>query len=938
MDEVKTTVDDTSGQRPGRNIEDVERSIMDHLLRGDKTRSYEYDMWQSPLQNIRNYLANQTPKTAETANAARSAGCGPSRKEMGNAADSVSPEAYQEHDYHIDPITNRKVFKTEMPEPVEKIQDIPVKTFKSYRAQFAPERPSKAEKTKNPFFSDGPPPDTEVRKYRQVTKDPFPTEGSHWFYQSGSHLRPAAHPTPENARELTEDELQRYSEYTTTVITDLEPPSDLATRIQGLSKDGQPKPEPAEDMIGAEALSQGEATHDVVGDKDVSIILEDETPKYENLDRYKFTEDSGIAGREIDLPRYSDLDGYGSLTSKTPQSGAEPVKADEYLEKNKPLRWNEPDGFPAMSSEDLPKDYGDYHKYKSVRWNEPHGAPRATQGEISRQHTDVRTYSPVLNNEQYSLPQGNVDQVAQLDTTRDMPVQYQKPTRPSPARTYPVEEKFGEFVTKTDSSELDTDSKPPRSWFKKLRPFFSDPPDSEDLEQLTASDVRARVGYPNLSPRRQALEGEMDRLQNTWDSESKDAQAKVKEIRAISQVETVTPKRDLTGNYVKDFPEEFSSSWSVAESTPNGTLYSSGRVTTPDATDIAYARLLESEVQSQERDDAESTFFPTPTSRLQTALNRQHEATNPVRSGSRNQPQADLYSREPQGLETSYANDSNGDAADAVIFKTHGSVQRIEETTNADIVAVPSKDQDDAAMFGVPDEAVTKTSLEDTIQSAPGESTSELPAKTEPIPTVAPEPTLYKILAYDPTMQMVNIAETTSIVPDNATALPPAEVLLRLSNPTKFFPHFGPLQAQGYEIVSGSGDVLVFRKVRDAVPEPVVMAAAPPRVNPIDMMGSRPILPNTGNFASPTGFVNYDSLAIDGAENKPPPPFRSMIDVRREEPVFSGPKKEQKKPKQRLLRRMVVGGVWVAGIAYAIGVVGEYFSTGGFDGLGPKGF
>jgi hypothetical protein len=88
-------------------------------------------------------------------------------------------------------------------------------------------------------------------------------------------------------------------------------------------------------------------------------------------------------------------------------------------------------------------------------------------------------------------------------------------------------------------------------------------------------------------------------------------------------------------------------------------------------------------------------------------------------------------------------------------------------------------------------------------------------AEAQPI-TELPEPTIYKILAYDPTMQSISTADTTSIVADSASPLTPAEVLLRLSNPTKFFPHFEPLQAQGYEIVSGSGDVLVFRKVRPA--------------------------------------------------------------------------------------------------------------------------
>ena len=189
----------------------------------------------------------------------------------------------------------------------------------------------------------------------------------------------------------------------------------------------------------------------------------------------------------------------------------------------------------------------------------------------------------------------------------------------------------------------------------------------------------------------------------------------------------------------------------------------------------------------------------------------------------------------------------------------------------------------------------------------------------------------YKILAYDPTMQSISIAETTSIVPDSATALTPAEVLLRLSNPAKFFPHFEPLQAEGYEIISGSGDVLVFRKVRTAAPVGTRSESSssyrdrsrkPTMRNPIDGMQSRPVAA-TGNFASPTGFVNYDQPI------SPDPPFKSNIDVRREEPVFSGKSSwtegdEKKKRKQPgLAKRILVGSAMVGGCSYAIGVVAE---------------
>jgi hypothetical protein len=200
------------------------------------------------------------------------------------------------------------------------------------------------------------------------------------------------------------------------------------------------------------------------------------------------------------------------------------------------------------------------------------------------------------------------------------------------------------------------------------------------------------------------------------------------------------------------------------------------------------------------------------------------------------------------------------------------------------------------------------------------------------------EPTVYKILAYDPTMQSISTAETTSIVNDSASALTPAEVLLRLSNPAKFFPHFEPLKSQGYEIVSGSGDVLVFRKVRAAAaPSSLVEERKRKSTNPIDGMQSSPVVA-TGNFASPTGFVNHD---LPGGSE---PPFKSNIDVRREEPVFSGKSNWQdgtSASRQKTggkAKRLLIGAAWVGACSYAIGVVAEFFRTGGMDGKGPQGF
>lgn len=227
------------------------------------------------------------------------------------------------------------------------------------------------------------------------------------------------------------------------------------------------------------------------------------------------------------------------------------------------------------------------------------------------------------------------------------------------------------------------------------------------------------------------------------------------------------------------------------------------------------------------------------------------------------------------------------------------------------------------------------------------------------------EASIYKILAYDPSADKITTAMTTSAVSTlsptgSEDSLAPPEVLLRLNKPAKFLGYFASLEAEGYEIASGGGDVMVFRKVRDAEPaafDPVEIQATPtelsnlPRryslMNPVD--GT-----TTGNFASPTGFVNYDTVLSPsvseegstsaGESERDPTP--SSVKIKKEEEVFSGQQKwsdESPPPKRprrirKAARRAFFVGLWVAGCSYAFGVVAEFFRTGGSSGMGPQGF
>lgn len=336
---------------------------------------------------------------------------------------------------------------------------------------------------------------------------------------------------------------------------------------------------------------------------------------------------------------------------------------------------------------------------------------------------------------------------------------------------------------------------------------------------------------------------------------------------AATRVQKEKPK--MTGNYVQDFPEDFSATWT-------------GRF----------------------RPETSVDNKPS-TERLEPALSRA------------------------------------GESSAVSTPKTEGTEPAVEPRTTHDelIEQIRGIYLDSNAAIEVMPPHSTSTASQSSSGKPESSKTEYHSEKAERYPDV------YKILVYNSKTETVDSADATSVVPDDMAVLTPAEAVTKLSNPAKFLPHFGPLQSQGFEIVSGEDDVLVFRKTRDAtepgtvflrgtryasLPEP---KATSPGVNPIDMMGSESVVPNTGNFASPTGYANYGELERGEKgvpKRKPPPPFRDASEVDYE---------EEAKGKRRpgVLWRASVGAVWVAGLAYGGSVVGDYFTTGGENGKGSRG-
>ncbi|KAM0328261.1 hypothetical protein ACHAQA_005670 [Verticillium albo-atrum] len=613
---------------------------------------------------------------------------------------------------------------------------------------------------------------------------------------------------------------------------------------------------------------------------------------------------------------YDDLDNYGPVQWNEPDGNLPPTSEElskQYadLEKYQPVQWNEPNGQQPIGAEEASKHYDDLNTYKPIRWNEPDGKPVMSSEEASKQYDDLEQYDrPFAHNEPDGKPAITPEEASKQydDLDKYQPVRWNEPDGQPPIDP---EEASKQYKDLSDYSEPfkhnEPDGKPPVQQNKTTLTddlatygaFRYNEPDGR-AEDLDAQ--RARSSHTA------SLERDSSRYRQDWENATRAAKTTLKQSKIKSQKQS-EPSSNLTGNYARDFPEESAVSWSA--------------LLGQNAAATQYQNKLENSTQEPEKGDEEIASFDESFPKLETALDRQ--ATSFTRGFAKIEPSlnrgtsfldsqkradrlqtlADPYSTEPQGLELSYLQECGGKPTGPTFVRTYGTVS-------------------DAA-------------------SAAATQAKAASAAPEPAKEAVPEPSYYKILAYDATTKSISTAETSSLAIDSSTPLTPPEAMMRLSNPAKFFPHLAPLQAQGYEIVSGNGDVLVFRKVRDAEIEPARSSTTtekatryqPPRVNPIDMMGSQPVTPHSYS-ASPTGFVNYDDASAE-VDQKPPPPYRATFGTQGAGPAASGFAADEEPKKAGKAKKMLLGAAWVGGISYAFGTVGQYFRTGGTDGKGSSG-
>ena len=253
------------------------------------------------------------------------------------------------------------------------------------------------------------------------------------------------------------------------------------------------------------------------------------------------------------------------------------------------------------------------------------------------------------------------------------------------------------------------------------------------------------------------------------------------------------------------------------------------------------------------------------------------------------------------------------------------STSLFEATAHDEIVSEPESDS-------------SKSLLGDGYTSMP------LPTSTSHEPSNKGVPFVYRILAYDSATKKVTSAKVTSLAPfSKEQPLMPVEALEVLKNPGKFLPHLVTLHNKGYTVVSGTSNTLVFKREAKGDELATTKRAEAIRYpNPID--GT---IAQTGNFASPTGFVNHDSpiplQELEAREQKrqeaETEQKTASFKVRKEEAVFSGPKRgrwqdsldrrhhrHQRKygrRKRRMLARMLWTGAVTAGCCYMVGLVSE---------------
>ncbi|KAL7800270.1 hypothetical protein V8C37DRAFT_11843 [Trichoderma ceciliae] len=670
------------------------------------------------------------------------------------------------------------------------------------------------------------------------------------------------------------------------------------------------------------------------------LTPEERSKIYEDLPEYSKMEiDNPNAPRKLtpeeESKNYDDLDKYKPVTWNEPDglpqlTPEEKSKLYEDLDKYGPVKWNEPDGLQERTQEEKSKDYKDLHKYGPATWDEPDGLRRLTPEEKSKNYTDLHAYGGPFTCRESVLK--DYEALQNDPTPKAEPIPAKVEVRDSKPAQYEDLDKYG-----------------PVRWNEPdgLRPLTP-----EELSK-NYEDLHRYAQYPNAGPKTPRVHPE----------EASKAYQDLPQYSSFPNVgpavERIHPEEaskryeDLAGYAVDGYVEpDKTRHIHPEELTKNYTDLGEYEPQSFDSPELPYPVHLEESTKAYKDLHGYKSTPPDVESKV--------EAPDVVAAGlesydAKEKLQADMAASaarhcgsiiegvgaEESSLESLTADDIRGQ----VMSRANLGQEMAGEKEEAEL-ELSSMDESFPSELSKsesePIERITSQlaqmraekdpysndpkGLETSYSEECGSEATAAVAKhyESAATTITDEPVTYKILAYDTSTKSVSVAQTTSDDHDASTPPKLTEVLLRLSHPSKFLPYFKPLQEHGYDILSGGGDVLIFRKNRPASPTASDLPSEPPsnttRINPVDMMG-RPV---TGNFASPTGFVNYDSL--EDGHRKPAPPFRTGKETQRDESERSGSVAPEKK-KRSFGKKVVMGTVWVGGAAYAVGALAEHLSA-----------
>ena len=605
-------------------------------------------------------------------------------------------------------------------------------------------------------------------------------------------------------------------------------------------------------------------------------------------------------------------------------------------EEHKEVQWHQT-GNIASTSATPPgtREYTDLHKYSAVQYQEPDGKP-ADEHSIE-QHDDLAKYGAVRAHEpdgRYKLESESAVDPQELNSYEA--VRSQEPDgkyaaeyteAPDDAeltayrKPFLADEPDGKYAANHTEPECDA-----AELSKYRQPFFSYEPDGKyaasqaelQRDEAELSQYKAfRSHEPNGKYAANPVEekSESDELSTYGAFRSHEPDGKY----AANPIEE-KPGSDELGTYGAFRSHEPDGKYALRDEPPTEPAdtqkYEAVRSHEPDgkyAAEAEAAAAKESEDLANHEafgyEDAETRPLPQEAQSSKNAADLEGYRTSPYESLDSPASTSTYEDYDPAELRKYQAvrwNEPDGKpTAPEAAHQTPLDYDLAGETHNQEKTTYRKKVE----------QLMAQAAAESDISTAPVPSTSPNHlTETVSHPTSPPPPTtLYKILVYDPTTTTLSTADTTSPTPPFPSTSPtPAEILPKLTHPAKFLPHLAPLQAQGFALVAGSDNMLVFSKTQTAG-----TAEGRKPVNPIDRTGDGADEGYTvaaGRFASPTGFVNYDlPPVVGGAE---------------------GGRGVKGKRGRRVVKRMVVGGAVVAGGVYGLGVVGEALKRGGAGGAG----